>query len=88
MSEQNFKEKYPAAFPKLDDGQIAAIAEFAECKTYRDGEVLFRAREVELKFHVIKSGEIEIVDRSGDESRRMLVHEAREFTGDVANRNS
>ncbi len=85
MSEQNFKEKYPAAFPKLNDGQIAAIAEIAECKTYQDGEVLFRAGEVEFKFHVIKSGEIEIVDRSGDEPRTMLAHEAREFTGDVAN---
>lgn len=85
MNEPNLKEKYPAAFPRLDDKQLAAVAELAECKTYGDGDVLFKAGDLEFKFHVIKSGEIEIVDRSGNEPRLLLVHEAGEFTGDVAN---
>ena len=85
MNEPNLKEKYPAAFPRLDDKQLAAVAELAECKTYGDGDVLFKAGDLEFKFHVIKSGEIEIVDRSGGEPRLMLTHQAGEFTGDVAN---
>ena len=85
MSELNLKEKFPAAFPKLDDKQISEIAEFAQCKTYRDGEVLFKAGDTEFKFHVLKSGIIEIYDRSGDETRLMLTHEPGEFTGDIAN---
>ncbi len=85
MSEQNLKEKFPAAFLKLDDRQIAEIAEFAQCKTYADGKVLFRAGELEFKFHVLKTGAIEIYDRSGDGTKLLLTHEPGEFTGDIAN---
>ncbi|MEJ7710220.1 MAG: FAD-dependent oxidoreductase [Pyrinomonadaceae bacterium] len=85
MDDRNIKQIYPSAFPKLDDEQIKAIAEFAECRTYKDGEVLFQAGEREFKFHVVKSGAIEIIDRSGGEPRTLVVQRAREFTGDVAN---
>ena len=36
-------------------------------------------------FHVIKSGAIEIVDRSSGAAQTILVHEPGEFTGDLAN---
>lgn len=85
MSEQDLKTKYPSAFPKLDDEQLAAVAEFAERKTYHDGDVLFATGEREFKFHVVKSGEVAIIDRSGGEPRTMVMQTAREFTGDVAN---
>lgn len=85
MAELNIKEKYPNAFPKFDDEQLKQFAKVAECHTYRDGDVLFAAGDREFKFHVIKSGEIVIVDRSSGEPREMLVHEAGEFTGDLAN---
>lgn len=52
----DFKKALPQAFPKLDAKQIAAIAVYAKCKTYHDGDVLFRAGETDFKFHVIKSG--------------------------------
>jgi thioredoxin reductase (NADPH) len=81
----DFKKALPQAFPKLDAKQIAAIAEFAQCKTYRDGEVLFRAGETDFKFHVIKSGAIAVVDRSSGEPHTLLVHEPGEFTGDMTN---
>ena len=85
MSEsENLKKKYPAAFPRLDDEQIAALEEFAECKTYNDGDVLFRAGDTEFKFQVIKSGAVEIIDRSGDEPQTLVMIEAREFTGEIA----
>lgn len=85
MDERDVKAVYPAAFPKLDDEQLAAISQFAACKTYHDGEKLFAAGEQELKFHAIKSGEVVIVDDSDGKRRTLLVHEAREFTGDIAN---
>ncbi len=64
MSDFDFKKESPNAFPVLTKAQIRAVAEFAECKTYHDGDVLFRAGETEFKFHVIKSGAIDIYDRS------------------------
>jgi thioredoxin reductase (NADPH) len=85
MSTFDFKKETPHAFPKLDEEQIAAVAEFAKCKTYHDGDVLFRAGEMGFMFHVIKSGAIEIIDRSAGEPQTILVHEPREFTGDIAN---
>jgi thioredoxin reductase (NADPH) len=85
MNRRDIKAEFPSAFPTLDDEQLDAFLEFAERKTYHDGEFLFAAGERELKFHVIKSGEVEIVDESGSERRSLLVHEEREFTGDLAN---
>lgn len=85
MADFDFKKEFPNAFPILDKKQIAGIAEFAECKTYRDGEVLFRAGETDFKFHVIKSGAIDIIDRSSGAPRTILTHEKGEFTGDLSN---
>jgi thioredoxin reductase (NADPH) len=85
MADFDFKKEVPQAFPRLDAKQIAAVAEFAVCKTYHDGDVLFRAGETDFKFHVIKRGAIEIVDRSSGEPRTILTHEPGEFTGDLAN---
>src|SRR4028119_1242176 len=85
MSTFDFKEEAPHAFPKLDDEQLGTIAEFAECKTYHDGDILFRAGETDFIFHVIRAGAIEIIDRSSGEPRTILVHEPGEFTGDIAN---
>lgn len=85
MSEQNYKEKFAAAFPKLTPVQMEEVAKVARCVTYHDGDVLFKAGETEFKFHVIQKGEIEIIERSGDEPKTLLVHEPFEFTGDMAN---
>lgn len=85
MSEFDFKKEVPQAFPVLDRKQIAVVAEFAKCKTYQDGEFLFRAGETDFMFHVVKSGSIDIVDRSSGKAVTILTHEAGEFTGDLAN---
>ncbi len=73
----------PIAFPKLDDDQIASLDKFATLKTFQPGETLFAAGERDFKFFVIKSGEVEIIERSSGHDRLVTVHEARGFTGDV-----
>ncbi len=85
MPAPDYKKKFPAAFPKLSAEQMKEIAQVAECKTYHDGDMLFKAGEKEFKFHVIQKGEIQIIDRSGDTPRVLLTHEPLEFTGDAAN---
>lgn len=74
------------AFPTLDEAQIA---ELAGCTTatptlYRDGRTLFAVGERNFKFHVIKSGEVEIVDYSGDVPKTITVHRTGGFTGDIS----
>ena len=85
MTAINFKEKFPAAFPKLTETQMKQVAQVADCRTYHDGDILFKAGQTEFKFHVIQKGEIDIYDVSGDEPRLILTHEPLEFTGDIAN---
>ena len=79
-------ELHSAAFPKLDAGQIAKLGACAGAVLQRhaDGQKLFEAGDRDFKFFVIKSGEIEIIDESGEAPETVVVLGPGEFTGDVA----
>src|ERR1035438_2236923 len=83
MSENNLRS---VAFPKLDETQIGKLAGCtkAELKLFRDGQVLFAVGQRNMNFFVVKSGEVEIVDRPGDEPRTVTIHRPGEFTGDIS----
>jgi len=74
------------AFPTLDEAQIAALGRCtgAVLKRYQAGQKLFEAGDRDFKFFVIKSGEVEILDESGETPKTVTVHRPGEFTGDVA----
>jgi thioredoxin reductase (NADPH) len=74
------------AFPTLDEAQITRLSECtaAVTKSYEDGQTLFAVGDRDLKFFIVKSGEVEIVDSSGDEPRRLTVHRKGQFTGEVS----
>ena len=74
------------AFPTLDQAQIEKLGRCAgaSLKHYRDGQALFKVGEREFKFFVVKSGEVEIMDESGETPKTITVHRPGEFTGDVA----
>jgi thioredoxin reductase (NADPH) len=74
------------AFPTLDEAQIAEIGRFAAGapRSYRDGQTLFAVGERDFKFVLVKSGEVEIVDHSGDEPKTIVVHHPGQFAGEVA----
>ena len=73
------------AFPKLTEEQITQLARYAgaSTKTFRAGEALFRAGDRDPKFFVIKSGELEIIDVTGDQPKTIRVQGPGDFTGDV-----
>lgn len=73
------------AFPTLSEEQIAQLGRYtgAASKKFRAGEALFHAGDREPKFFVIKSGELEIVDVTGDAPKTLRVQGPGEFTGDV-----
>ena len=85
MTGSTIKEKFPAAFPKLSPLQMAEVAKVAACRTYNNGDTLLKAGDTTFKFHVIQRGEIDIYDRTGDETKLLVTHEPLEFTGDIAN---
>jgi thioredoxin reductase (NADPH) len=83
MDEHNLQS---VAFPTLDDAQISQLAgcTHAEPKLFREGQVLFAVGQRNMNFFVVKSGEVEIVDRSGDEPKTITIHRPGEFTGDIS----
>src|ERR1700736_5912403 len=82
MAEQDLNT---IAFPTFDGAQMTKIERYANgpAKKFKAGQALFRVGDRNAKFFVIKSGEVEIVDESGDKPKTIMVVEAGQFTGDV-----
>jgi len=82
MAEHNLQS---IAFPTLDEAQISKLAQCttATPKVYRDGQTLFAVGDRDFKFFIVKSGEIEIVDHSGDAPKTVTVHRKGQFTGEI-----
>jgi thioredoxin reductase (NADPH) len=83
MPEHNLQS---IAFPTLDETQVAGLAGCTTTtpKIYRDGQTLFKVGDRDLNFFIVKSGEIEIVDHSGDAPKTVTVHRKGQFTGDIS----
>src|ERR1700737_2380388 len=73
------------AFPTLDEAQTARIEKYAHGspKKFKTGEALFHVGDRDVEFFVIKSGDVEIVDESGDKPKTIMTVGAGQFTGDV-----
>src|SRR5262245_42850129 len=77
---------HAVAFPKLDEAQITALGHCAGAllKRYREGQKLIEIGDRDFKFFVVTSGEIEILDESGETPKTIAVRRRGEFTGEVA----
>jgi thioredoxin reductase (NADPH) len=82
MAEQDLNA---IAFPTFDEAQMARIEKYASGtpKKFQAGQALFHVGDRDVEFFVIKSGEVEIVDESGDQPKTMMTVGAGQFTGDV-----
>jgi thioredoxin reductase (NADPH) len=72
----------PIAFPRLDESDLAVLEPLAECRSYDDGQVVFRAGHAELDLFVVKSGAIEILNPA-DDNKHIATHGPGEFAGDI-----
>lgn len=83
MNEHNLQS---VAFPTLDESQTRQLVRCtdAEPKLFRDGQTLFAVGDQNINFFIVKSGEVEIVDYSGDEPETVTIHRQGEFTGDIS----
>ncbi len=80
----NVKFVHHDAFPILSDAEIEGLSKRATECSFEDGQAIFQAGQRGLPFYLVRSGSIEIVDESGAESKTIVVHGPREFTGDVS----
>jgi thioredoxin reductase (NADPH) len=73
------------AFPTLNETQMTSLehCSLTSLRRYRDGEKLFEAGDIDYKFFVVKSGKVEILDRSGDTPKTITVGGPGQFTGDA-----
>jgi thioredoxin reductase (NADPH) len=73
------------AFPKLKQSQIERLARSAgaSSRMLKTGETLFQCGDRASNFFVIKSGELELIDETGEKPKTVRVLGAGEFTGDV-----
>jgi len=83
MAEQDLNS---VAFPKLNPSQMKALEHCvgATLKRFQAGQKLIECGQRDFKFFVIKSGEVEILDESGETPKTLLVHGPGEFTGEVS----
>src|SRR5206468_1994094 len=51
---------------------------------HTDGETLIEIGDRVFKFFIVKSGQIQILDYSGDTPKTLAIHEKGEFTGDIS----
>jgi len=74
------------AFPTLDETQIAELSRCTSAtpRVYRHGQTLFAVGDRDFKFFIVTSGEVAIIDSSGDEPRTITVHRKGAFTGDIS----
>jgi thioredoxin reductase (NADPH) len=71
------------AFPKLEDFEIEAARQCGRTEIFERGTNLYCAGHQPLDCFVIVSGQVEIVDPTGDEERVLLEYGAGGFTGDI-----
>ena len=74
------------AFPTLDEAQMTRLSgcTAALARSFQDGQTLFAVGDRDMKFFVVKSGEVAIIDLSGDEPKQLTVHRKGQFTGEIS----
>ena len=77
-------EMNPAAFPTLDDAQIARVAAFGVELRAEAGEILFEQGDVDRGVFVVLSGSIEIIGVSNADEAVLRVLGRGNFTGEVS----
>jgi thioredoxin reductase (NADPH) len=72
------------AFPRLEAGQMEALAARGQTRPTREGEVLYRQGDAECDFFVLRAGRAAIVERVGPDERVVAVHGPGRFLGELS----
>jgi thioredoxin reductase (NADPH) len=71
------------AFWELTDEQIDLLRSHGDVRQTTKDQVLFRQGDATCDFYVVLTGEVELIDPSGDEPRSIGVRQEREIVGEL-----
>ncbi len=75
----------PRLHPALSDKQLDAVARFASCREFAEGDVMFEQGQRDAPFIIVKSGRADIYENLPGGDRRVIAHViARRFIGDLS----
>jgi len=81
---RGFAERREQMFPRLSAEQIERLSRWGERKRFPRGSILFDQGDTLRNFHVIISGEMEVVHPVDGREEPITVHTAGEFTGETS----
>lgn len=84
-TKKDLPEKIRAKAVGLLNARLAALGccSLTRLRRFHGGEKLFAVCDRDPRFFFVESGEVEIVDDSGEEPQTVTVHGPGEFTGEV-----
>ena len=82
--EQFYRDTERAAFPKIDDRQLALLEPLGKRRTIRRGEILYRAGQREFGLTIILSGGLEVIEARDGTEQILASPGPRDFVGDMA----
>ncbi len=71
-------------FPKVEYSEIQIARRFGSSNFYEAGEYLYKTGDQPIDCYIIVSGEVQILDLTGDEPRIMVEYGDGAFTGEIA----
>jgi thioredoxin reductase (NADPH) len=77
-------EREVLAFPTLDAAEIEIAKQCGQIEVYEAGECLYHAGDQPVDCFVIVSGNVQIIDPSGDEERVLVEYSSGGFTGEIS----
>ena len=77
------RERNLQMFPVLDRNEIERIAVHGKTRRVRGGEILVEQGEETMRFFVVLTGRLEVLQTNGDGERLIATHDPGEFFGDV-----
>lgn len=83
-NEQFYRDTEAAAFPKLNDRQLAQLDAIGTRRVFRKGECVFRSGQRDVPMTVIISGAVEVYENRDGVEQILATAYARDFLGDVS----
>lgn len=72
----------PIAFPRLEAHDLELLKSISDIVSFSDGQIVFRAGDVDLDLFVVETGGIKIFNPS-DDNRLIVTHGPGQFSGDI-----